>query len=90
MSETFQDWVQTTLRDYEHRPGMITGRLHTLTDYKAQNAAKLAWGHQQKKIDELLEALQIMIDMSEMGGFGKSAAEDWARAAIAKAKGEQE
>ena len=39
---------------------------------------------------ELLEALEMMLDMSEMGGFGKSAAEDTARAAIAKAKGEQE
>ena len=36
---------------------------------------------------ELLEALEMMLDMSEMGGFGKSAAEDTARAAIAKAKG---
>ena len=39
---------------------------------------------------ELLEALEMMLDMSEMGGFGKSAAEDTARAAIAKAKGETE
>ena len=36
---------------------------------------------------ELLEALEMMLDMSEMGGFGKSAAEDTARAAIAKARG---
>jgi len=38
--------------------------------------------------DELLEALEMMLEMSEMGGFGKAAAEDVARAAIAKAKGE--
>ena len=37
---------------------------------------------------ELLEALEMMLEMSEMGGFGKAAAEDVARAAIAKAKGE--
>ena len=36
--------------------------------------------------DELLEALEMMLEMSEMGGFGKAAAEDVARAAIAKAK----
>ena len=39
---------------------------------------------------ELLEALEMMLDMSEMNGFGKAAAEDTARAAIAKAKGETE
>ena len=38
--------------------------------------------------DELLEALEMMLEMSEMSGFGKAAAEDVARAAIAKAKGE--
>lgn len=37
---------------------------------------------------ELLEALEMMLEMSEMKGFGKSAAEDTARAAIKKAKGE--
>ena len=37
---------------------------------------------------ELLEALKMMLEMSEMGGFGKAYAEDVARAAIAKAKGE--
>ena len=37
---------------------------------------------------ELLEALEMMLEMSEMGGFGKAAAEDVARAAIAKVKGE--
>ena len=37
--------------------------------------------------DELLEALEMMLEMSEMSGFGKAAAEDVARAAIAKAKG---
>jgi hypothetical protein len=36
----------------------------------------------------LFEALEMMLEMSEMGGFGKAAAEDVARAAIAKAKGE--
>lgn len=94
MSETFQDWVQTTLRDYEHRPGMITGRLHPLTDYKAQNAAKLAWGHQQKKIDELVDALKGAVRCMETDitiGCGVdlyyyAKAKD----AIAKAKGEQE
>jgi hypothetical protein len=37
---------------------------------------------------ELLEALEMMLEMSEMGGFGKAYAEDVARAAIAKGKGE--
>lgn len=37
---------------------------------------------------ELLEALETMLEMSQMGGFGKTYAEDVARAAIAKAKGE--
>lgn len=37
---------------------------------------------------EILEALEMMLEMSEMSGFGKAAAEDVARAAIAKAKGE--
>jgi len=39
---------------------------------------------------ELLEALEMMLEMSEMGGFGKAAAEDVARVAIAKAKGEEQ
>ena len=58
MSETFQDWIQTTARDYRNTPGTLTGSLHHLTDYKAQEGAKLAWDHQQKKIDELVEALE--------------------------------
>ena len=37
---------------------------------------------------DLLEALETMLEMSQMGGFGKAYAEDVARAAIAKAKGE--
>ena len=36
---------------------------------------------------ELLESLKMMLEMSEMGGFGKAYAEDVARAAIAKATG---
>lgn len=32
----------------------------------------------------LREALEMMLEMSEMGGFGKAAAEDVARAALAE------
>lgn len=50
----------------------------------AQKALRLA-----AAAPELLEALKMMLEMSEMGGFGKAYAEDVARAAIAKAKGEE-
>jgi len=43
----------------------------------------------EEQRDELLESLKMMLEMSEMGGFGKAYAEDVARAAIAKAKGEE-
>lgn len=33
--------------------------------------------------DALREALEMMLEMSEMGGFGKAAAEDVARTALA-------
>ena len=38
--------------------------------------------------DELLEALEGMIEMVEMNGFGKAYAMDIARAAITKARGQ--
>ena len=38
---------------------------------------------------ELLEALEMMLDMSEMGEFGKALPEEKAQRAIAKAKGGQ-
>jgi hypothetical protein len=37
---------------------------------------------------ELLEALESMVEMVEMNGFGKAYAMDISRAAIAKAKGD--
>ena len=37
---------------------------------------------------ELLEALESMVEMVEMNGFGKAYAMDIARAAIAKARGQ--
>ena len=38
---------------------------------------------------ELLEALESMVEMVEMNGFGKAYAMDIARAAIAKARGQE-
>ena len=96
MRETFQDWIQTTARNYRNTPGMITGRLHPLTDYKAQEGAKLAWDHQQEKINELLEEAEKLIDLHVKAMNGEqSALVQWdsavlnLRSAIAKAKGEQ-
>lgn len=37
---------------------------------------------------ELYEALEMMLKMVEFGGFGKDAAMDTARSALAKARGE--
>nr|WP_289108753.1 hypothetical protein [uncultured Halomonas sp.] len=37
---------------------------------------------------ELYDALEMMLQMVEFGGFGKDAAMDTARAALAKARGE--
>jgi hypothetical protein len=38
---------------------------------------------------ELLEALESMVEMVEMNGFGKAYAMDISRAAIAKARGQE-
>ena len=90
MSETFQDWIQTTVRDYRNTPGMITGRLHPLTDYKAQEGAKLAWDHQQENIDELVEALEKCVFLLSSIGYTpeNSVTAMVARDLIAKAKGD--
>jgi len=55
-----------------------------------QDAVESEWVQTRMMLaaPELLEALKTMLEMSEMGGFGKAYAEDVARAAIAKAKGE--
>jgi len=55
-----------------------------------QDAVESEWVQTRMMLaaPELLEALRTMLEMSEMGGFGKAYAEDVARAAIAKAKGE--
>lgn len=38
---------------------------------------------------DLYEALETMLEMSELNGFGKAYAEDMARQALAKARGKQ-
>jgi hypothetical protein len=48
--------------------------------------AKLVETERQR--DELLEALESMVEMVEMNGFGKAYAMDISRAAIAKARGQ--
>ena len=88
MSDDNEALVQITENGATFNPRYSIGEiLDKLTQ------ASVFWHQQQlhalwEQRDELLEALEMMLEMSEMGGFGKAAAEDVARAAIAKVKGE--
>jgi len=75
------------------KAGCVIVRLPALTDRVGDETPKQIerWDADARLIaaaPELLESLKMMLEMSEMGGFGKAYAEDVARAAIAKAKGE--
>ena len=60
MSKLFKEWAQKTVSEYHNQSGMLTGRLHFLTDYNAQKGALLAWNYQQEKIDALLEEIESL------------------------------
>jgi hypothetical protein len=61
MNESFDDWVESTIKEFVHKPeGMMNvgPRLHPLTHYMGREAAKLAWDHQQRKINQLLKYIK--------------------------------
>ena len=84
-------WYWTPREPWKRSGGFKIAEVgpYIISDKAADHAEwnHLANAHLIAAAPELLEALEMMLDMSEMGGFGKSAAEDTARAAIAKAKG---
>ena len=69
---------------------------HPLMIYEGELAAKLAWNHQQAKIDDLVETLKELLATVENNWLDEHwDADEWAcydkyRDVIAKAKGETE